>query len=277
LSCRQLSCASFFNFLLEQRFKRITLGRKLSTERKNLSIEKLFSAWNKMYMCDSLQAFRSSIMMSGTPIAAPIPIRPPPGHMRHFLMATNPTWVHLSQLYQESLAGPVVQPSPGAFYFCQNKTNAQLNTKLTPALMNVDPPTQSVVPAANGNREFRCAQCKRRFQSELTLRLHVRLHVQGSKCPICGKTFTRHWLIQGHLRTHTGEKPFKCTICSKAFADKSNLRAHIQTHSGLKPFACRRCGRGFALKSYLSKHEESACQNRVINMVSYRRIEDLLA
>uniref|UniRef100_A0A5S6Q616 C2H2-type domain-containing protein n=1 Tax=Trichuris muris TaxID=70415 RepID=A0A5S6Q616_TRIMR len=125
-------------------------------------------------------------------------------------------------------------------------------------------------------REFRCGQCKRRFESEAALRLHMRAHIHGSKCPICGKTFTRHWLIQGHLRTHTGEKPFKCHVCAKAFADKSNLRAHIQTHSGLKPFSCRKCGRGFALKSYLSKHEESACQNRIINMVSYRKIDELL-
>jgi len=39
-------------------------------------------------------------------------------------------------------------------------------------------------------------------------------------CHHCGETFHKSWVFSGHLRVHTGERPYACPVCQRAFADR---------------------------------------------------------
>lgn len=63
-------------------------------------------------------------------------------------------------------------------------------------------------------------------------------------CSYCGRPCAKPSVLQKHIRSHTGERPYPCVPCSFSFKTKSNLYKHRKSHA-------HRIKAGLA-----SKHEE---------------------
>ena len=52
-------------------------------------------------------------------------------------------------------------------------------------------------------------------------------------CRFCGRVCAKPSVLQKHIRTHTGERPFPCTTCGLRFKTKSNLYKHCKSRTHL--------------------------------------------
>uniref|UniRef100_A0A914RX07 C2H2-type domain-containing protein n=1 Tax=Parascaris equorum TaxID=6256 RepID=A0A914RX07_PAREQ len=99
---------------------------------------------------------------------------------------------------------------------------------------------------------------------------HNRRKPQVHRCEYCGRvdkypskikreTFSVDILIEAHMRTHTGERPFECAICGMCFAQKTPMRMHVRRHLNQKPYVCDidGCGQRFINGSVLHAHQKA--------------------
>lgn len=131
-------------------------------------------------------------------------------------------------------------------------------------------------------RPYQCFICDKEFNQSGHLQRHLRIHSghilynngefdkeltrqkykedkvasadKTKYCPLCEKTFVKKYLLERHIRSHTGETPYKCEECGKGFTRKDRLYTHARIHSGEKPYCCKECGKGFNQSSHLKTH-----------------------
>ncbi|XP_011694220.1 PREDICTED: zinc finger and BTB domain-containing protein 48-like [Wasmannia auropunctata] len=140
-----------------------------------------------------------------------------------------------------------INPSPVVIDGCETQTLSQALYLLPKQI----PPKQE---AASVVAEGKTAPAREGAQ-------HWKRNKTMHYCPYCRKSFDRPWVLKGHLRLHTGERPFECPVCHKSFADRSNLRAHQRTRNHHQwQWRCGVCFKAFSQRRYLERHCPEACR-----------------
>ncbi|XP_041983883.1 zinc finger protein 436-like isoform X2 [Aricia agestis] len=79
-----------------------------------------------------------------------------------------------------------------------------------------------------------CEPCEKYFLNGYRLRRHkASKHdkvppVKNKMCPYCPRGFSTNRILENHIRTHTGERPFECDYCPAAFSQKQALQSHTR-------------------------------------------------
>lgn len=105
--------------------------------------------------------------------------------------------------------------------------------------------------------EIHCGVCGKSLESNDSLTVHLKTHINTRICHVCGKHCVSNSAMTEHMASHTGVKPHRCHVCGKECSRKGDMKIHMRIHTGEKPFCCPFCSKGFTHSGHLKKHMRS--------------------
>ncbi|KAE8593050.1 hypothetical protein XENTR_v10018958 [Xenopus tropicalis] len=117
---------------------------------------------------------------------------------------------------------------------------------------------------------YDCQKCRMSFPTLEENRQHIQVvhSKEYHPCPTCDKIFSAPSLLERHVVTHVGGKPYNCEICDKAYQQLSGLWYHNRTHhpdlfaaqnhrSSKFSTQCSSCDQTFPNAALLQKHTKA--------------------
>ncbi|CAH2251304.1 jg5983 [Pararge aegeria aegeria] len=121
----------------------------------------------------------------------------------------------------------------------------------------ITPFTVHKLKAHDVDDRVNCNACKGKFNSQLTLKKHIRVfHMLGTKyyCKLCDyESYDREGLYK-HKFKHKTVKDYHCRFCKKSFIRRTNLNLHEKIHTDERSKVCKMCGQAFVQKASLNYH-----------------------
>uniref|UniRef100_T1J283 C2H2-type domain-containing protein n=1 Tax=Strigamia maritima TaxID=126957 RepID=T1J283_STRMM len=129
-------------------------------------------------------------------------------------------------------------------------------------------------------KTYQCIKCQMSFGTEAEIQLHVASHMLhegiNHECRLCHKVFDSPAKLQCHLIEHTFEgcAGYTCYMCSAVFTTAPMIQQHMLEHGlNSRPYDCTHCHQKFFFRSELENHVFSHCHEQMLAAESSNQLQ----